>query len=221
MFLSSLSVIYKYGQHFTSRNSYKQNVVQDFRNKVCKKGIKMKIQLTFLIVCVVAIFALPERSSSGNSRNELTEEKEQGTDIQILSNGSVDADDEDSQSDVLDETNALSPSNETSTEKSRCDWIRRRHNRRNWLRRGQVEGNRNRTELTNNGEETIRHPYSVWQERQALNSERNSEAGGIYSAHHRHHHRHHHHHHRNRTTTTTPATTTTPSSINPSSEIER
>lgn len=161
----------------------------------------MKTQFTLLIVCVVAIVALPEWF--GNGQNELTQQTEQGTDLQNRNEGSTDeANDDDELIDSRDETNTLSSSNGTATEKSGLDWISRRHNRRNFLKHGQRRREINRNELSNDERPIVSILYLPRKE--ALQSEGN--------LHPRYHQRHHHH--KNRTTTTTP------SSINLSSDLD-
>lgn len=172
----------------------------------------MRTQLIFLIVCVVASFALPERSSFADS--EIRQHYEGEIELKNDNQGSANANDESVES--LDEH--LIPSNETTTEKKRCNWVRREQNEnhRRWSKHGQDGRHRNRTQLDN---AERRHPFihtSVWQEKQ--DSPMADETTDGEKRHHRHHHRHHHHHHKNCTTTTTSPTITT--SNTPISEME-
>lgn len=156
----------------------------------------MRSEFIILAICVVASFALPE-SRFVKREIEVKNDNQEG---------SVTNADAESIDNLVD--NAIS-SNETTTEKNRCNCIRRKQaeNQRRWHNFGEERRHENSTEV--NSEEG-RHPFnhtSIWQEKQYSPMAR----------HHRHHYRHHHHH-KNRTTTTPPLTTTTSSP--PLSEIE-
>lgn len=167
-----------------------------------------------MVVCVVASFALPERSSFDDSEIR----QHYGGEIELKNDNQGSANGDNESIENLDE-HAIQ-SNETTTEKRRCDWVRRRQNdnHRRWSKHGQDGRRRNSTELDNEERRHVSIHTSIWQEKQ--DSRMPDENTDGETRHHRHHHhRHHHHHHKNRTTTTTPPTTTTTSSV-PLSEME-
>lgn len=170
----------------------------------------MKTQLIFLVVCVVAAFAFPGRSNVDDN-NEITEQYNDETELELDHQGATNADDE-----SIDNQNAI-PSNETATEKGKCNWLRRRQNE-NRIRLSKYgrQGRRCRNSTKVDNDER-RHPFihtSIWQEKQDGPM---PDANADVDARRHRHHRHHHHHH-NCTTTTPPPTTT--SSTTPVSEIE-
>lgn len=165
----------------------------------------MKIQIIFLIVCVVASYALPERNRSANS--ELSGQVEQQQEHENTSQGSAIVDNEliDSQEENVDETTISS--NETVAEGHKCNnWKWRRHDRRYWLRKDKEIRDMNSSDDLNDGE---RRRTSKCQESHTLLPQ--SERTGSEGSHHRHSHRHNH---RNRTNTPAPPplTNTTTSS---------
>ncbi|XP_037034174.1 uncharacterized protein LOC119072957 [Bradysia coprophila] len=179
----------------------------------------MKIPFVFLVICVVVSFALPERNRSVN--NDVREQAEQQQEPENFNQEAAVVNDEliDNRDENLDEK--IISSNQTAAEgDKRNNWIRRRHNRRFWLRNVEGRRGRNSTDEMNKGER--RHPImhtTIWQEAQTL-----LPGNGIFgteNSHRRHHHRHHHHHHhKNCTTTTVPPSTTTTTTPTPMSEME-
>lgn len=164
----------------------------------------MKTQFVFLVVCVIAAFALPGRRSVDDNNSEVNNQQ-----IEILDDnqGSANTSDESIENPGQ---NSIS-SNETTTEKNRsdCIWRRRNENKRRWLKYG---GGRSRNSTDLNNDERM-HPFihtSIWQEKQngPIHGGDNSDSETRLHRHHHHRH-HHHHHHKNRTTTTPPPTTTT------------
>lgn len=160
----------------------------------------MKISL-ILLICVVATFALPERIGNDENLNEKRRHYRGGR--QNYNQISGNADDETSNDSIS--------SNEPTTEKSRCNWIRR-ENRRHWQKIGDREewGRRNSSDLN---DEDLRGQFPSTNEsdenQDSLLTDGVSEIERRHHKHHRHHRHHHHHHHKNRTTTTTTTTTTT------------
>lgn len=157
--------------------------------------IKMKIQLTILAICVVAIFALPERRSDEETQNAIRQNYRDGMELQ---NGSQASADGDRLTDPVE--NSIS-SNETFDEKNKNNSVRRQHNRRRWSNR------RNVTDSTHKGcRHRLSHIYDSLKIRDENQMPVESSDCG----------RKHHRHHKNKTTTTVPTTTTT----TPSSEFE-
>lgn len=155
----------------------------------------MKVQFILLIVCVVATFALPDRSGDDETRNERRRHYKGGRQNQVSPN-----DDESRDS-------SISP-NEPTTEKSRCSWGRR-ENRRPWQKHGDGEESRRRNSSDVNDEDADTYESDEKEDSPLTDGDSENDR-----RHHRHHghrrHHHHHHHHKNHTTTTTTTTTSTP-----------
>ncbi|XP_037034162.1 uncharacterized protein LOC119072940 isoform X2 [Bradysia coprophila] len=164
----------------------------------------MKIQIIFLIVCVVASFAQPEGHRSAS--DELSGQGEQQQQNENTIEGAATEDDElaDSQ-----EENVNS-SNETSVaEGRRCNnWKWRRHNRRYWLRREKEMRRMNISDSDDSNDGERRQPVtSTCLETQTMpQNERTGNEGS-------------HHRHRPREVTNT-TTSNAPSLVEPLQEIQ-
>lgn len=176
-----------------------------FTAEHCLKHIyknRMKIQLIILVVCVVAICALPERSNDEETQNaRLQNYREERMELQNDNQESADGDQ------LMDNNlveNSIS-ANGTTTEKNKSNCARRQRNenRRRWSNHGEEWRRRNITDSNHRG---CRHRLSHVYDSLKIRDENqihveNSEIE-------RHHQQHHH-----KTTTTIPTTTpSTPSS---------
>ncbi|KAG4068243.1 hypothetical protein HA402_007763 [Bradysia odoriphaga] len=184
----------------------------------------MKIQIIFLIVCVVASFAQPEgnRSASNESVEVSGQGEQQQQNENISQVAATDATEDDELTDSQEEN--VNSSNDTSVaEARRCNnWKWRRHNRRYWLRREKEMRRLNNSDSDDSNDGERRQPVtSNCLETQTMPQNERSNEG-----HHRHRPSHrHHHHHRNQTNAATPpeVTNTTTSNaplVEPLQEIQ-
>lgn len=162
----------------------------------------MKIQLIILVVCVVAICALPERSS---------DEETQSARLQNYRDGRMELqkDNQESANQLMDNNlveNSISAKGTTTDKnKSNCARRQRNENRRRWSNHGEESRRRNITDSNHKG---CRHRLSNIYDSLKIRDENQIHA--VTSEIERHHH---HHHHKNKTTTTIPTTTaSTPAS---------
>lgn len=149
----------------------------------------MKILLfTVLIVCVVAIFALPQRSSDVGT---------QGTEQQLFKDG-TELENDNQDDDSIDNSlvdNSIS-SNGTTTRRHKYNCGRRQQNGHDDESHG--------TNTTNSNQKRCRHRLSHVYDSLKLTPIASSDDERKHFR--DHHHRDHHHHHKNRTTAT-PTTT--------------
>lgn len=155
----------------------------------------MKIHLTFVVICVVAIFALPQQRSTDevtqNGRHQLNKDGiEPEHDDQELVNG------DQSINNLIDDS--LS-SNETTTTRKKPKCGRRHH----IINIGNI---------TDSNQKRCRHRLSHLVDSLGLDRQNENQVSAENSdserkKHHRHHHHRHHHHHKNKTSTTLPTST--------------